>query len=129
MRIGKLAKACDCPVETVRYYEKIGLLPTAVRLANGYRSYENRHRKWLQFILRSKTLGFSQSEVRRLADLAHQQQPACAQVHDLLEEHIDDVCQKVGELQRLEQALVRLKMQCQDGTLHDCPVIDELMGE
>ena len=85
------------------------------------------HQKWLQFILRSKALGFSQIEVRRLTDLAHQQQPACADVHELLEEHVNDVRKRVRELRRLERALVRLKIQCQNGTLHDCPVIDELM--
>ena len=91
MRIGELARACNCPVETVRYYEKIGLLPQANRLANGYRSYEERHEKWLHFILRSRQLGFSQDEVRRLTDLAHQKRPACANVHELLEEHVNDV--------------------------------------
>jgi MerR family mercuric resistance operon transcriptional regulator len=128
MRIGELARACDCPVETIRYYEKIGLLPRAVRLANSYRSYDQTHEKWLHFILRSKDLGFSQNEVRRLTDLAHQKQPACADVHDLLEEHVTDVRKRVRALKRMESALVRLKTQCQDGTLHDCPVIDELMG-
>jgi len=127
MRIGELARACDCPAETIRYYEKIGLLPQAARRANGYRSYEDTHQKWLQFILRSKELGFSQDEVRRLTDLAHQKQPACADVHELLEEHANDVHKRVRELKRMERALLRLKTQCQDGTLHDCPVIDELM--
>jgi MerR family mercuric resistance operon transcriptional regulator len=127
MRIGELARACGCPAETIRYYEKIGLLPQAVRRANGYRSYDDAHQKWLQFILRSKDLGFSQDEVRRLTDLAHQKQPACGDVHDLLEEHVSDVRKRVRALKKMERALVRLKTQCQDGTLHDCPVIDELM--
>jgi Cu(I)-responsive transcriptional regulator len=127
MRIGELATACDCPAETIRYYEKIGLLPPAVRRTNGYRSYEDMHQKWLQFILHSKALGFSQSEVRRLTDLAHQKQPACADVHELLQEHVNDVHKRIRELKRMERALIRLKTQCQDGTLHDCPVIDELM--
>jgi MerR family mercuric resistance operon transcriptional regulator len=128
MRIGELARACDCPPETIRYYEKIGLLPQAVRRANGYRSYEHTHQKWLQFILRSKELGFSQDEVRRLTDLAHQKQPACADVHQLLEDHVGDVRKRVRALKRMERALLRLKTQCHDGTLHDCPVIDELMA-
>ena len=128
MQIGKLAKYCDCPVETIRYYEKIGLLPKPTRLSNGYRSYDEAHRKWLQFILRSRALGFSQDEVRRLTDVAHQQRPACVAVHDLLQEHVNDVQKRVRELQRMERALVRLKNKCHDGTLHDCPVIDELMA-
>ena len=127
MRIGELAQACDCPVETIRYYEKIGLLPPAARRANGYRSYEEKHQKWLQFIMRSRELGFSQDEVRRLTDLAHRQRPACADVYDLLEEHVSDVRERISELERMEKALVRLKRQCHAGTLHDCPVIDELM--
>jgi len=127
MRIGELARAGDCPAETIRYYEKIGLLPQAVRLANGYRSYDDSHRKWLQFILRSKELGFSQDEVRRLTDVAHQRRPACADVYELLQRHLTDVRKRVQALKRMERALVRLKTRCQNGTLHDCPVIDELM--
>jgi DNA-binding transcriptional MerR regulator len=127
MLIGEMAVACNCPVETIRYYEKIRLLPAAVRLANGYRSYDNEHQKWLQFIIRSRDLGFSQDEVRRLTDLAHQRRPACSDVYDLLEHHVVDVRERISELQRLERALVRLKRQCHAGTLHDCPVIDELM--
>ena len=128
MRIGELAASCNCPVETIRYYEKVGLLPAPARHSNGYRSYDEPHQKWLQFILRSRELGFSQDEVRRLTDLAHQQRPACAEVHELLEQHIGDVRKRVRELQRLERALDRLKAQCHDGTLHECPVIDELMS-
>ena len=127
MRIGELAETCHCPVETIRYYEKVGLLPAPARLANGYRSYGDEHRKWLQFIVRSRDLGFSQDQVRRLTDLAHQQRPACAEVFELLDQHVSDVRQRISELRQLEKALVRLRRQCHDGTLHDCPVIDELM--
>ncbi len=128
MRIGTLAAACNCPAETIRYYEKIGLLPKPIRTANGYRSYDERHQKWLQFVLRSRALGFTQDEVRRLSNIADQSQPVCADVHQLLVEHIVDVRKKLLDLKRMEKALVRLKSKCQDGTLNDCPVIDELMN-
>ena len=128
MRIGTLAAACNCPAETIRYYEKIGLLPKPVRTANGYRSYDERHQKWLQFVLRSRALGFTQDEVRRLSNIADQSQPVCADVHQLLVEHIADVRKKLLDLKRMEKALARLKSKCQDGTLNDCPVIDELMN-
>lgn len=128
MRIGKLSTTCGCPAETIRYFEKIGLLPRPLRGANGYRSYDESHKKWLQFILRSRDLGFTQSEVRRLSDIAHQAQPACAEVHDLLVEHIADVGKKLTDLRRMQRALERLKLKCQEGTLNDCPVIDELMN-
>lgn len=128
MRIGTLAAACNCPAETIRYYEKIGLLPKPLRTANGYRSYDERHQKWLQFVLRSRALGFTQDEVRRLSNIADQSQPVCADVHQLLVEHIVDVRKKLLDLKRMEKALARLKSKCQDGTLNDCPVIDELMN-
>ncbi len=127
MKIGELSRNCGCPAETIRYFEKIGLLPSPVRGVNGYRYYDESNQKWLQFILRSRALGFTQIEVRRLSDVAHQSQPACADVHELLVEHIIDVQKKMKDLRRMQQALKRLKSKCQDGTLHDCPVIDELM--
>ena len=128
MKIGHLSTTCGCPVETIRYFEKIGLLPAPSRGANGYRNYDESHKKWLHFILRSRALGFTQCEVRRLSDIAHQAQPTCGDVHELLIEHIVDVQTKLEELQRMQRALKRLKSKCQDGTLNDCPVIDELMN-
>ncbi len=128
MRIGQLAQACGCPAETIRYYEKIGLLPLPRRGENGYRAYNEQQRKWLQFILRSRALGFTQEEVRRLSNIAHQSMPACAEVHSLMVEHIEDVQKKIRELKRMEKSLLKLKSKCQDGSLNDCPVIDELMN-
>ncbi len=128
MRIGELAAACDCSAESIRYYEKIGLLPSAIRQDNGYRCYESSHRKWLTFILRSKALGFSQLEVRRLTDLATAPSSACQDVHELILEHIRGVRVRLRELKQLEKSLLRLEAKCIDETLHDCPVIDELMN-
>lgn len=128
MRIGQLAQSCECSPETIRYYEKIGLLPPAIRRANGYRSYESSHRKWLTFILRSKALGFSQNEVRRLTSLANAPTSTCQDVHELILEHIRDVRARIDELQQLETSLLRLEAKCIDETLHECPVIDELMS-
>ncbi len=127
MQIGQLANRSECPVETIRYYEKIGLLPEPDRLPNGYRSYNDQHRKWLQLILRCRTLGFTQNEVKRLSGIAKQDQPACADVRSLLVEHLVDVRKKLRDLKHMEDALIRLKAKCQNGNLNDCPVIDELM--
>lgn len=128
MRIGELAGACNCSAESIRYYEKIGLLPPAVRQDNGYRFYESSHQKWLRFILRSKALGFSQDEVRRLTDLATAPTSTCQEVHDLILQHIVDVRIRLQELRQLEKSLLRLEAKCINETLHDCPVIDELMN-
>ncbi len=115
-------------METIRYFEKIGLLPRPVRGANGYRNYDESQQKWLHFILRSRALGFTQKEVRRLSGIADQSQPECSDVHELLVEHIADVRKKRRDLRRMQRALQRLKSKCQNGTLNDCPVIDELMN-
>lgn len=128
MRIGQLAAACGCAPETIRYYEKIGLLTPPQRRANGYRHYDDSHRQWLQFILRSRALGFTQEQVRRLTNFAHDANPACEAVHDLLSLHIVEVDDKIAELQRMQRALLRLKHKCRDGTLNECPVIEELMA-
>ena len=128
MRIGQLAGVCNCSPETIRYYEKIGLLPPAIRQDNGYRYYESSHEKWLSFILRSKALGFSQNEVRRLTDLASAPASTCQDVHELIVEHIRDVRVRLSDLQKMEASLLRLEGKCIDETLHDCPVIDELMS-
>ncbi len=127
MRIGQLAAACNCSPETIRYYEKIGLLPPAMRQDNGYRHYESSHQKWLSFILRSKALGFSQKEVRRLTDLANAPASTCQDVHELIVDHIRDVRTRLKELKKMESSLLRLEGKCIDETLHECPVIDELM--
>jgi MerR family mercuric resistance operon transcriptional regulator len=128
MQIGELAARCSCPVETIRYYEKIGLLPAAERAGNGYRQYDDRHRKWLQLTLRSRALGLTQHQVRRLAAIAGQSQPPCEPVHELLADHVAEVREKLRELKRMERALLRLKQKCEEGTFRECPVIDELMA-
>jgi len=129
MLIGELANTCGCPVETIRYYEKIGLLPNPMRTSNGYRSYDDQHRKWLQFILRSRALGFTQDEVRRLTEIAHMQKPACGDVHTIFSEHVTQVHEKIHDLKDMEEALIRLNTKCENGTLNECPVIDELMSQ
>jgi MerR family mercuric resistance operon transcriptional regulator len=126
--IGELSKEFGCPVESIRYYEKIGLLPPARRCPNGYRDYDDQHRNFLRFIIRTKKLGFTQDEVRRLTDLARQSRPACSTVYEILERQSAELRQRITELRKMESALKRLKRQCCEGELRVCPVIEELMG-
>ena len=127
MRIGQLASQTGSSVETIRYYEKAGLLPSPDRLPNGYRSYTEQHLKWLKFVVRSRSLGFSQQQARQLLDLAEQPPEACADVHGLLTSQLEDVEQKIKDLGNMRQALKRLEEKCLENNLHACPVIDELM--
>ncbi len=104
------------------------MLPPTERTANGYRVYNGRHEQFLRFILRSRELGFRQQDVRRLVDLASGQQQVCAEVHDMLGDRLTDVRDRIAQLQQMERALGRLRTRCRDGTLSDCPVIEELLA-
>ena len=127
MRIGELAHACDCSVETIRYYESVGLLSVPRRAANGYRISSDEHRKWLQFVRRSRDLGLSQDEVRLLIKIARDESAACDDVYALLSSHVQQVNRRIRELEQLENSLTRLRARCTGGESQKCPAIDELM--
>ena len=130
MRIGHLARTYGCSVETIRYYERVGLLPPVKRSVNGYREYTISHQKCLGLVLRCRGLGFSQGQVRRLTELACEDGPECERVKAVVLEHLSEVRAKQQELCKMESALKRLARQCDaHGTLPECPVIDELMSE
>ena len=130
MRIGRLARDSGCSVETIRYYERVGLLPAVKRSINGYREYTTHHQKCLGLILNCRNLGFSQDQVRRMTELAVDDVPECRQVREVVIKHLAEVRQKQDELGKMEAALNRLARKCdRDGTLKECPVIDELMAE
>lgn len=128
VRIGELAKQAGCPVETIRYYEEIQLLPPVGRSPNGYRHYSNKHRKWLLLILKSRALGFTQDQVRQLTGLANHENVDCQRVHAVVMQHLTEIEAKQRELATMERALKRLADKCSNA-LVDCPVIDELMTE
>ena len=100
-----------------------------MRTSNGYRSYDDQHRKWLQFILRTRALGFTQDEVHRLTEIAHMTEPVCGDVHTIFTAHASQIQEKIRDLRKMESALIRLNTKCKKGTLNECPVIDELMGQ
>ena len=127
MRISELARTCGCSVETIRYYESVGLLSAPRRAANGYRVYSDEHRKWLQLVRRSRDLGLPQDEVRLLIKIARDESAACEDVYRLLSSHVQRVSTRIRELKQLEKSLIRLQSRCADGRSKKCPAIDELM--
>lgn len=127
MRTGELAAACDCSVETIRYYEKVGLLSKPERAENGYRTYTENQLKWLQFILRCRRIGLTQDEIRQLADIETKVSAKCDEVNELLAQHLVILRHKLEDLKQMEKSISRLKNKCEKGTLGDCPVIVELM--
>ena len=124
--IGDLAKATDTKVETIRYYERIGLLPEPERTAGNYRSYEAAHLGRLSFIRRARELGFSIDQVRNLLGLADQKDRSCETVDAIAREHLADVDRKIADLKGLRRELDALIRQCHHGTIAECRILDAL---
>ncbi len=129
MQIGELAHAVDCSVETVRYYEKAGLIPPAHRATNGYRIYNGIHLKLLRLIRRARSLGFSQEQVFALTTLANSQDSSCNEVLAITRQQLVLVKLKQRELQRVARALKKLVGSCEQGDHTSCPVLDELISD
>jgi Cd(II)/Pb(II)-responsive transcriptional regulator len=112
MKIGDLARAADTPVETVRYYEREGLLPPPARTASNYRAYEQQHLERLLFIRQARALDMSLDEVRVLLRFKDSPQEDCGNVNQVLDEHIGHVSRRIQELRALERQLKALRAQC-----------------
>jgi MerR family mercuric resistance operon transcriptional regulator len=124
--IGALSKHTDTNIETIRYYERVGLLPAPARSLGGYRIYGNSHLKRLNFVRRARALGFSIGEVRTLLRLADERKRPCAEVRKVAEAHLTDVRAKIADLRRMEGVLRQTIHQCAVGGRTDCPMIDAL---
>lgn len=124
----ELAKRTGCNLETIRYYEKIGLMPEPPRTASDYRVYDETHVARLRFILRGRELGFSIEELRGLLCLVDRGTQTCAEVKALTEQHLADVRAKIADLRRIEKALAATAAKCTGDEAPDCPVIDTLIG-
>ena len=126
LTIGVLSKYTGCNIETIRYYERIGLLPSPPRSAGGHRLYGESHLKRLTFIRRGRELGFSLDDIRALLGLVDGGGYTCAEVKTVTLDHIDEVRRKLADLRRLERVLKDMAAQCEGGDVPDCPVIDAL---
>jgi MerR family transcriptional regulator, mercuric resistance operon regulatory protein len=126
MRRGELAQRSGCNIETVRFYEKRGLLQAPPRTTGGHRDYAPEHLKRLTFIRRSRELGFTLDEVRNLLGLVDGEDWTCAEVRAMTLEHLADVRRKVADLQKLAVTLEVMAAQCDGGAVPVCPVIEAL---
>ncbi|WP_051512445.1 MerR family transcriptional regulator [Skermanella stibiiresistens] len=124
--IGALGKLTGVNVETIRYYERIGLLAGAARSSGNYRIYDDRHVKRLTFIRKARDLGFPLEAVRRMLALSDQPDRPCAEVDDLVVEQMGEVERKIADLTRLRDELARLAHQCRGGLVSDCRIIEAL---
>jgi Cu(I)-responsive transcriptional regulator len=126
LSIGDLAKATDTRVETIRYYERINLLPAPGRTPGNYRSYSPAHLNRLSFIRRARDLGFSLSKVRTLLGLTDQRHRSCDAVDVIAREHLAEVERKIADLTALQRELATIINQCRHGTVAECRIIEAL---
>jgi MerR family transcriptional regulator, mercuric resistance operon regulatory protein len=127
MRRGELAERSGCNIETVRFYEKMALLPPPPRTAGGHRDYAEQHLKRLTFIRRARELGFRLDQVRELLGFVDRGDWTCAEVRALTLGHLTDVRRKIADLERLAGILEEMAAQCDGGAVPECPIVDALL--
>ncbi len=128
LTIGVMSKETGCKIETIRYYERIGVMPNPPRTAGGHRLYPTEHLKRLNFVRRSRELGFTLEQVRNLLSLVDGDDYTCDEVRDTTLDHMGDVRRKIADLRRMERVLRDMVSQCDRGAVPECPVIDALFG-
>jgi Cd(II)/Pb(II)-responsive transcriptional regulator len=129
LKIGELAKRTSCLVETIRYYEREGLLLEPARSEGNYRLYTDIHVERLQFIRHCRVLDMTLEEIRNLLRFRDAPDENCSEVNALLDEHIEHVSNRIKELRVLEKDLRRLRSLCERAqTAKDCRILQSLAG-
>lgn len=126
MRIGELARITKTRTETIRFYEKEGLLPQTVRTASNYRSYGREHGQRLSFIRRARGLGFRLEDVRELLALADDKSRPCDAVDEITTRHLEEIDAKIADLGKMRAELSRMLTTCKQHTIEDCRIIETL---
>lgn len=130
MTIGQVARRSGLGIETVRFYERNGLIEEPPRRASGYRQYGEDVVTRLRFIRRAKELGFSLREIKELLSLRLQPETTCAHVKNRAEVKIADIEEKIQSLLRMKAALVKLTAACSgEGPVSECPILEALDQE
>jgi MerR family transcriptional regulator, mercuric resistance operon regulatory protein len=128
--IGALSRDTGCHIETIRYYEKLGLLPEPQRSAGGHRLYNKTHLKHLTFILKARSLGFSLDKTRELLSLSENSHSSCSEALMLVEANLEAVGEKMVELQRIKEALLVMAGDCKDccpsAKAPECTIVESL---
>ncbi|MBK1868084.1 MerR family transcriptional regulator [Aestuariivirga sp. YIM B02566] len=124
--IGKLSEATDTKVQTIRYYESIGLMAPFTRTEGGHRLYDIDDRKRLTFIRHARELGFSIDAIRELLSLSDNPQTSCERADDIASRQLDEVEQRLKRLRALQKELKRMVTECGHGRVSDCRVIEVL---
>ena len=124
---GRLAREAGVNIETIRYYEKRGLLPKVSRKASGYRLWPEDTVKRIRFIRHAQELGFSLREIAELLSLRTDQNTSCYEIKKIAEEKITEIDKKIRALQRIKKALKKLSKTCPgNGPVSDCPILEAI---
>ena len=126
LTIGALSKGSGVNIETIRFYERAGVLQKPPRSMGGHRVYAQHHMKRLNFVRRCRELGFSLDEVRGLLHLVDGGRYTCAEVKTITLDHLADIRRKMADLRRLERTLAAVAGECRGGKVPECPFIDAL---
>ena len=122
----ELARRASCNIETVRYYERIRLLPNPPRSDNGFRRYEERHLTRLTFVRRARELGFTLEQVKDLLRLVDGGHYTCAQVQELAFRHAEEIQRKINDVLRMQRALKQMSAQCSGEEVPECRIVEIL---
>jgi MerR family transcriptional regulator, mercuric resistance operon regulatory protein len=129
-RISELAEKCDVNKETIRYYERVGLLLEPFRTNAGYRMFSEESVNRIKFIKKMQGLGFTLAEITKLLGVVDKDDEKCANMFNFVVKKIEEVQMKIRDLKRIEQMLLNLKESCPDEKiLYECPIIETLMIE
>lgn len=126
MRIGELARATGTKAETIRYYEREGILPPADRTDSNYRDYSADHVAALNFVRRSRELGFGMAQVRNLLALSDSDDKRCEDVDRLVQQQIDEVDRKIAGLTQLREELSQMLRSCDGERIGECRIVESL---
>lgn len=126
MQIGDLARQTGVNIETIRYYERVGVLPRPARLGNGRRAYDDADVRRLGFIRHARELGFALESAQTLLALQEQPQQSCLDASRMAQAQLDEVERRIAKLRSLQLELSRMVAECRDGTVAECRVIEAL---
>ena len=123
---GVLSKKTGVNGETIRYYEKIKLMPEPARSSSGYRIYDDSHLKRLSFIKRCRELGFTLKEIAALLRLVESGSYTCAEIRDHTIAHLIDVDEKIRDLRKMQRTLRNMVSECEGEMAPECPIVESL---
>ena len=127
LTISELAKNAGVNIETIRYYERLGLISEPPRTESGYRIFSPEVIQRIKFIKRSQDLGFSLSEINKLLTLTESEGFSCWEVRQFASQKLEEIELKIRDLQNIKSVLQDLSSKCSEGSINGCPIIERLL--